>query len=728
MGEVDLQQPEYYINRELSWLEFNRRVLEQAKDAALPLLERLRFLCIFSTNLDEFFEIRVAGLKQQAARGAVQAGPDNLSAPDVLKRVSEIAHKLVAEQYRILNEIIPALAKEDILFLRRPLWNPKQASWIKRYFHSELLPVLSPLGLDPSHPFPRLLNKSLNFIVSLEGKDAFGRDSGTAVVQAPRSLPRLIHLPPECSKGPYDFVFLSSIIHAHVGDLFPGMKVTGCYQFRLTRNSELFVDEEEVDDLLRALEGELSSRQYGDMVRLEVSDQCPAEMSRFLLDQFHLGNDDLYQVGGPVNLNRLLAIHEMVDRPDLKYPGFTPGLPRRLTRSADLFEVIRRGDVLLHHPFESFAPVLDFVRQAAQDPSVLAIKQTLYRTGHESALVDALVDAARAGKEVTVIIELRARFDEEANIQLATRLHEAGAHVVYGVVGYKIHAKMLLVVRREGRRLLRYCHLATGNYHARTTRVYTDYGLLTCNKAIGDDVHKLFQQLTGLGRIIKLKKILQSPFTLHKTMLELIEREATFAQAGKEARIIAKMNALEEPQIIRALYKASQAGVKIDLIVRGVCCLRPGVAGLSENIQVRSIIGRFLEHSRIFFFHNGGDNLLYCSSADWMHRNFFSRVEICFSIEDARLRTRILNESLLNYLADNSQAWLMGSKGAYRRAKPGSHGVYRRAKPTSQKTRSAQRALLDMLAGQTADIPQEMDSKKESGYTNVTPFKRLNAR
>ncbi len=688
MADIDLKQPEFYINRELSLLEFNKRVLEQSIDVSIPLLERLRFLCICSTNLDEFFEIRVAGLKQQVMYGAVQAGPDNIGPAEALKRISEAAHRLVAEQYRLLNEtIIPELAKENIRFVRRTQWKPRQAAWVKRYFNNELLPVLSPLGLDPSHPFPRVLNKSLNFIVSLEGKDAFGRSSGVAVVQAPRSLPRLIHLPKEYSKGPYDFVFLSSIIHAHVGELFPGMKATGCFQFRLTRNSDLFVEEEEIKDLRLALEGELSTRQYGDAVRLEVSDNCPVEMANFLVQQFGLGQEDLYQVTGPVNLNRLLAIYDLVERPDLKYPAFVPSVPRRIEQAADIFSVVRRGDVLLNHPYESFAPVVDFVRQAASDPDVLAIKQTLYRTGSDSVLADVLVDAARAGKEVTVVVELRARFDEADNINVAIRLQDAGAHVVYGVVGYKTHAKMILVLRREGKRLRRYVHLGTGNYHARTARLYTDYGLLTCDKAIGDDVHKLFQQLTGLGRATKLKKILQSPFTLHKAMLGLIAREAEHAKQGKQAHIIAKMNAIDNPQIMQALYEASQAGVKIDLIIRGMCCLRPGVAGVSENIQVRSIVGRFLEHSRVFYFLNDDNPDFYCSSSDWMSRNFYRRVETCFPVEDSRLQARLLNEGLLPYLADNTQTWLMQSDGTYKRLKPG-----------NQKPRSAQQFLLQELA------------------------------
>jgi polyphosphate kinase len=686
-----LDQPELYINRELSLLEFNRRVLELAADPAVPLLERLRFLCISSSNLDEFFEIRVAGLKQQAAFGVEQPGADRRGAQETLKRIALEAHALVAGQYRLLNEtLIPELREQGISFVRRTHWNEKQAEWVKHYFHHELQPVLTPMALDPAHPFPRVLNKSLNFIVSLTGKDAFGRNSGVAVVQAPRLLPRLIPLPPALAQGTHDFVFLSSIIHAHVGDLFPGMQVTGCFQFRLTRNSELFVNEEEVDDLLRALEGELLMRHYGEAVRLEAADNCPPEMTRYLLDQFGLTPDDLYQMPGPVNLHRLLAVYEMAERPDLMYRPFAPGLPKPLSPNCDMFEAIKSGDVLLHHPFESFTPVLDFLRQAAADPNVLAIRQTLYRTGGDSLLVETLIEAARAGKEVTVVVELRARFDEAANIALANRLTDAGAHVLYGVVGYKTHAKMLLVVRREGRRLQRYAHLGTGNYHPGTARAYSDYSLLTCDKEITEDVHRLFHQLTGLGREIKLKKLLQSPFTLHKTLLRLIAREAEHARQGRPARIIAKLNALSEPQIIRALYKASQAGVKIDLIVRGVCCLRPGVAGVSENIQVRSVMGRFLEHSRVCYFHNAGDPFMVCASADWMSRNLLHRVETCFPIEDPALRARIFEQGLLPYLEDNTHAWLLQSDGGYKRLKPG-----------NQKPRAAQQWLLEKLAGES---------------------------
>jgi polyphosphate kinase len=684
-----LREPELYLNRELSQLAFNTRVLEQAKDQATPLLERLKFLCIASTNLDEFFEIRVARLQEQVASGSVHAGPDNMGALELLRQIEIETHRLVDEQYRVWNEdLIPALEREQIRFARRGEWTPAQIDWVRHHFEHELLPVLTPMGLDPSHPFPRILNKSLNFLVTLQGHDAFGRRGGIAIVQAPRALPRLIHLPKVCASGPHDFVFLTSIIHAHVGDLFPGMQVTGCYQFRVTRNSELFVDEEEADDLLRALEGELAARRYGDTVRLEVADNCPPDMTNYLLRQFELEQRDLYQVNGPVNLNRLMAIIDTVDRPDLKYPAFTPGLPRRLTRSKNLFEAIRQEDILLHHPFESFAPVIDFVRQAAADPQVLAIKQTLYRTGAESALVSALVSAARAGKEVTVVIELRARFDEEANISLATILQEAGAHVVYGVVGYKTHAKMVLVLRRERSRLRHYVHLGTGNYHARTARLYTDFGLFTCDDAIGEDVNKLFRQLTSLGRVPKLDKLLQSPFTLHTELLHKIAREAEHAHAGKPARIVAKMNALVEPQIIQALYEASCAGVRIDLIVRGVCCLRPGLPGVSENIRVRSIVGRFLEHTRVYWFLNGGEGPVgarktgdteeivpgsgevFCASADWMERNFFKRVEVAFPIEHKKLHERVVREALNFSLKDNTQAWELNADGNYRLLTP----------------------------------------------------------
>lgn len=685
MDAVNLENPDIYINRELSLLEFNRRVIDQAKDESMPLLERLKFLSIASTNLDEFFEIRVAGIKQQVKYKSLKTGPDNLTPTEVLKRISEVAHKLVEEQYQVLNEIIiPALAKEKIRIRRRGDWKPAVSRWVKKYFNSNVRPVLSPLGLDPAHPFPRVLNKNLYFIVSLDGKDAFGREARQAIIQAPRSLPRVVHIPPEHTTGPHDFALLSSIIHAHVDDLFPGMKVTGFYQFKVTRDSDLFVDDEEVDDLLRALEGELPSRRFSDAVRLEVAENCPDELSSFLLHIFGLTADDLYEVNGPVNLNRLLAVHELVDRPDLKFRGFIPNTPTRLENNPNIFDALHHGDILLHHPFQSFTPVIDFLRQAAADPNVLSIKQTLYRTGDDSIFVENLKAAARAGKEVTVIIELRARFEEEANIELASELQEVGAHVVYGVVGYKTHAKMLLVVRREGRSLRRYVHLGTGNYHARTARLYSDYGLLTCDKALSEDVNKIFHQLTGLGKAEKLKKLLQSPFTLHKNLLNFIEQEAEAARNGKEGRIIAKMNALVDPEIIKALYSASQAGVRIDLIIRGICCLRPGIKGVSDNIQVRSIVGRFLEHTRVFYFLAGGRELLFCSSADWMPRNLHHRVETCFPIEEKRPRDQVIQYGLMNYLSDNCQSWILQPDGSYKRSKPGN------AKP-----RASQQVLLE---------------------------------
>jgi polyphosphate kinase len=687
--DINLRSPEYYINRELSLLEFNRRVLAQARDKSTPLLERLFFLCISSSNIDEFFEIRVAGLKQQVAFGSTQSGSDNMSPSEQLQRISAVAHQLVDEQYHVLNEeVLPALKKADIHCIDRHNWNQKQQEWIKSYFNRELLPILSPVGLDPAHPFPQVLNKSLNFIISLEGKDAFGRNSGIAIVQAPRALPRLVQLPASCSPHEYDFVFLSSIIHAHANDLFPGMTVTGCYQFRITRNSDLLVSEEEVGDLMRALEGKLPTRRFAEAVRLEVPDNCPQEMIDYLMHQFNLQKNDVYQVNGPVNLNRLMAISSQVKRPDLKYPSFVPSVQNRLAKSSDIFEAIKKGDILLHHPFQSFNTVIDFVLAAAMDPDVLAIKQTLYRTEDDSSIVDALIKAANAGKEVTVVIELRARFDEEENIELANELQSAGAHVSYGVVGHKTHAKMSLVIRREGRQLKRYVHLSTGNYHAGTARQYTDYSFLTSDMAITDDVQKVFQQLTALGKPGKRKKILQAPFTLHKGMLDLIHCEAEFARKGKSARIIAKMNSLVEPTIIEALYQASQAGVKVDLIVRGICCLRPGIKGVSDNISVRSIVGRFLEHTRIFYFHNDGEYEVYLSSGDWMERNFFRRVETCFPVEEKRMKKKILKEGLQIYLSDNTQSWILQPDGSYKQSTPGN------ANP-----RSAQQSLLEDYCG-----------------------------
>ena len=674
---------EHFLNRELSLLAFNRRVLAQVADARVPLLERLRFLCIVSSNLDEFFEIRVAGLKEQIKLGSHAAGADGISPREVFRRVTDQAHQLIAEQYALLNSVIlPALEKEGIAFFRRSLWSDEQRAWIREFFVREVMPVLTPIGLDPSHPFPRVLNKSLNFAVELEGTDAFGRSSGTAIVQAPRALPRVIQLPRELCGMDYGFVFLSSVLHAYVGELFSGMNILGCYQFRVTRNSDLFVDDEEVKNLRIALQGELPQRHFGDAVRLEVADNCSETMTDFLRQQFSLERGDLYRVPGIVNLVRLMSVPDQVHRPDLMYASFQPGLPKELAKRYDIFASIRRHDILIHHPFQSFTPVIQLLQQAADDPLVVAIKMTVYRTGTDSVLMEHLLRAAEKGKEVTVVVELMARFDEEANLSIAARLEEVGAHVVYGVVGYKTHAKMLMVLRREDQGYRRYIHLGTGNYHPRTTRFYTDFGLLTANPEIGNDVNEVFKQLTGLGKASALKHLWQAPFALHSNMLEAIHAETEAARAGKPARIIAKMNSLLEPEIITALYAAGMAGVRIDLIVRGVCSLRPGVKGLSENIRVRSVIGRFLEHHRIFYFHANGKQNIYLSSADWMERNFFRRIEISFPVLEPRLKRRVLKEGLKPYLADNSQAWEMNSSGEYR------------IKPTRRRRVCAQELLL----------------------------------
>jgi polyphosphate kinase len=664
-----LDHRDYFLNRDLSMLEFNRRVFEMACDKNIPLLERLRFLCISSTNLDEFFEVRMAVQKQRMVMGSIRTGADGLTASEIIARAREKILSLVEDQYELLNEsLLPAMKDEGIRFLRREEWNEAQADWVRKFFKRELLPVLTPIGLDPAHPFPRLLNKILNFIVALKGKDAFGRESKYAIVQAPRSLSRVIRLPADIAQSEHCYVFLSSIIHAHVGDFFPGMKVKSCHQFRVTRNSELFVDEEEVEDLKQALAGELLERRFSAPVRLEVSTQCPAELSSFLLKQFELLDSDLYCVAGPVNLYRMAAVFDDVDRPDLKFPAFEQGIPLRLQQeNPDYFSIIQQGDILLHHPFQSFSPVVELLKQAASDPNVLAIKQTMYRVVPDSPIVDALVRAARANKEVVAVIELRARFNEKENIGLADRLSAAGVQVVYGVVGYKTHGKMMLIVRREGKQMRRYVHLGTGNYHSITSRYYTDFGLLSCAPELSEDVHTLFQQLTGLGKASRLKAMLSGPFTLQKGLLMRIEREADLVRAGGEGKIRAKMNGLEEPEIIQALYRASQAGVKIDLVVRGICCLRPGIKGVSENIRVRSVLGRFLEHTRVFYFHNGGEFEVFCASADWMSRNLLRRVETCFPVQHAELKREVISQGLKLYLSDNVSTWQLRPDGGYQR-------------------------------------------------------------
>jgi len=667
----ELEKPEYYINRELSLLEFNVRVLAQARDNKIPLLERLNYLCISSSNLDEFFEVRVASVLQMANIDPDAFSSDGLTPHEQLGQISAKAHELVEEQYHVLNNIlIPELEEEGIKFVRRDKWTDVQRKWLLKFFNVELLPILTPVGLDSAHPFPRILNKSLNFIISLTGKDAFGRNSGRAILQVPRALPRIIQLPAEeTDSGEHDFVFLSSIIHAFVNELFNGMNVKGCHQFRVTRNSDFFVDDDAIDDLLHAVEGELVMRNYGDEVRIEIDENCPEETVFFLKERFRLNSERVFHARGPVNLSRLQAIYNLIERPDLKFPPFKPYSPPQLGRKKNIFDAIKKQDILLHHPYESFLPVVEFIRQAAIDPNVLAIKQTLYRTGVDSPIVNALVKAARAGKEVTVVIELRARFDEKENINLASKLQDAAVHVVYGVVGYKTHAKMCLILRKEIKVLRNYVHLGTGNYHPKTAKLYTDYGLFSCNKELGEDVRRIFVQLTSLGKVTKLNKLLQSPFTLHNGLLKKIDREIENKKAGKPAKIIIKVNAVVEEQLIQALYRASQAGVKVQLIVRGVCSLRPGIEGLSENIEVRSIIGRFLEHTRIYAFENGGDWEVNGASADVMNRNMFSRVETFFPIESKKLHDRILQD-LDCYLKDNSQSWLLQRDGSYIQVQP----------------------------------------------------------
>ena len=663
-----------YIHRDLSLLQFNLRVLAQAASPRHPLLERLFFLIIFSSNMDEFFEIRVAGIMQKLNIGDVPSSPHGMRPSEVLKEISAVAHEAIDEQYRILNQdILPALAKEDIRYLRRDELNAEQSAWMKRYFIEQVLPVLTPISIDPAHPFPRLVNKSLNFIATLEGKDAFGRDINLAIVPAPRSLPRVIRLPNELTGGKEHHVMLSAVIHEHVGELFPGMNVTGCHQFRLTRNADLDLADD-VDDIAKALEGELENRRFGDKVRLEVTTDCPTPISDYLLEEFELHDNQLYRVNGPVNLTRLLFDFNI---PKLRYQSFTHIVPKpfrrefdKLDRSTSMFGAMRKGDVLVHHPFHAFSPIVNLLWQAASDPKVLAIKQTLYRSGTNSEIVQALAAAARNGKEVTAVIELRARFDEASNIAVANFLQEAGAVVVYGIVGYKTHAKLMLIVRREDDRIRRYVHLGTGNYHAANAKVYTDYGLFTADDDISEDVHKIFQELTGMGKPATLKKLLHAPFTLHDKLMSFIDDEIAHAKAGKRAHMIIKVNALTERRLIAKLYDASQAGVKIELILRSICCLRPQVKGLSENITVRSVVGRFLEHTRIYYFHNGGDERMYLGSADWMDRNLFHRVEVAFPIEDKKLFAQIYQDGLQNYLKDNVQAWTLTGDGRWQQVSP----------------------------------------------------------
>lgn len=668
------------LNREIGILEFNSRVLAQAEDSKIPLLERIRFLSIVSSNLDEFFEIRMAGIKEQLIDNPLKIGSDGRTIAESYDLVSKQAHDLVNRQYALYqNILIPQLQKVGIQFPLPNLWTNEQQAWAEDFFTDELLPLLTPIALDPAHPFPRVINKSLNFIVQLDGKDAFGRKANLAVVQAPRSLPRLVTMPKRLCGDQETFVFLSSFIQAFVYQLFPGMKVLGCHQFRVTRNSDLFVSDDEVTDLRQALQGELPTRHLGDAVRLETNINIPNDLLQRLCKENNLDNRDCYQVNGPVNLVRLAQLPDLVDKAKLTFSPYIPAFPFKQqsnTPVTSYFDRIKRADILLHHPYESFDPVLELLREAAKDPDVLAIKQTVYRTGDKSPVMEALIEAALNGKEVTVVLELLARFDEQTNINWAAKLEEVGAHVVYGVVGHKCHAKMLLIVRKERTNksgktsLVRYTHLGTGNYHPRTAKLYSDFGLMTCDPHISKDVHHVFQQLTGTGMHLETREIWEAPFTMLEQLVDHIRAETKAAKKGKKARIIGKMNALLEPTIIEELYKASQAGVKIDLIVRGVCALRPGVKGMSENIKVRSIVGRFLEHHRIYYFYAGGSEVLYLSSADWMDRNLLRRVEVAFPIKDAKLKQRVIQEGLLILLKDNASAWLMKSDGTYTKSKP----------------------------------------------------------
>jgi len=661
-----LRDPRLYINRELAQLEFVSRVLQQTLDEQVPLLERLRFLCITSLLVDEFFEVRVASLKQRILHHAAKPGADGMTATETLKAIRQRVLSLVREQYRVLHEVLmPQLEAEDIRFLQPQDWNGRQRTWLQRYFRRELMPVLSPLGLDPVHPFPRILTKSLNAAVELRGRDAFGHEANMALVRAPRSLPRVIRVPRSYTRGRHDFVLLGAVLHAFMDELFPGLEILGSYQFRVTRNSELLVDEEEIENLASALEAELMERGYAAAVRIETSMSCPPAVVKFLASQFELEGDDIYHYNGPVNLNRLSEAIPLIDRPDLKYPVFKPAVKLYFTAESDYFAILRRRDILLHHPYESFQPVIELLRQASRDPKVLAISQTLYRTGIDSQVVSLLIDAARNGKDVTVVVEIRARFDEEANINLATQLQRAGVQVVYGVVGRKMHAKMLLIMRRERKQIRKYVHLGTGNYHSGTATQYTDIGLLTTDDEITHDVHLVFRQLSGLGQEYKLKRLLYSPFTLHRQLIAKIRREEKNAREGLPAGIDVKMNALTEPKIIKALYSASRAGVPIRMLIRGMCCLRPGVKGVSDNIRVRSVVGRFLEHARVYHFVNAGQREIWCSSADWMERNLIQRVEVAFPIENDALQDRLIEECFTIPWQDDMAAWDMQPNGSY---------------------------------------------------------------
>jgi polyphosphate kinase len=657
-------RPEHFLNRELSWLEFNQRVLDEALDAKTPLLERLKFLCITSSNLDEFFEIRVAGLKQQIESETVERSMDGLTATETFKAVVRRVRKMVDDYYTCWRETIaPALAKNGIRILDVDELELADSAWLSQYFRTQVRPVLTPLAIDPAHPFPQLLNRSLNLIVRLELKRNRETHKHLAVVQIPRILPRMIKLPRE---GPgQDFVYLSRLIGHYLADLFPGTAILGYWPFRVTRNSELYIDEEETANLLKAVENELHNRRKGDAVRLEIDHKCPPIIRDALLKTFKLAEDDLYLIDGPLNPSRLMALYEGDHSPELRDSPFVAPGPAPFRDQEDLFACIRERDILLHHPYENFNSVVEFLEKAADDPDVLALKQTLYRTGGDRRIIGALENAVKNGKQVTAVVELRARFDEARNIDWARQLEESGVHVVYGLVGYKIHAKASLVVRREGHHIRRYVHLATGNYNPTTARQYTDVGLFTCRPEFGEDVTNFFNLLTGICQFQKTNKLLVAPFQLQEKLLQLIGREAQNAGRGLPARIIAKVNSLADRQIIEALYAASQAGVKIDLIVRGICCLRPGLKGASKNITVRSVVDRFLEHSRLYYFENACQPEIFISSADWLPRNLHRRIELAIPIEDGILRERLIHEILAGSLSDNIKARILNSDGVY---------------------------------------------------------------
>ena len=660
--------PEHFINRELSWLEFNQRVLDEALDKKNPLLERVKFFCIVSSNLDEFFEVRVAGVKQKIESELVERSVDGRTATETFRAITKRIRRMVEQQFTCWrNQLVPGLAKSGIRLLSYRELDRKDLAWTGKFYQSQVHPVLTPLSIDPAHPFPQLLNKSLNLIVQLETSSLGELQHRLAVVQVPRVLPRLVNLPRSDARR--DYVYLNRIIGHHLAELFPGMKLLGHWMFRVTRNSELYIDVEEEANLLNAVEKELHNRRKGDAVRLEVEIDCPSEIREQLLQTLNLSEDDLYIVDGPLNPTRIMTVYEGDHSPEIRDTPFVSTTARQLKDQHDLFAAIRDRDILLHHPYESFGTVIDFLEQAAEDPNVLAIKQTLYRTGGDLRIVGALMNAVRNGKQVTAVVELRARFDEANNILWARRLEEAGVHVVYGLVGYKIHCKVTLVVRRDADAIRRYLHLSTGNYNPGTAKLYTDIGLLTCREDFGEDATNLFNLLTGLCQFQGMRQFLVAPFELHSRMLSLIERETSNAKQGLPARIIAKMNALVDKQIIESLYRASQAGVKIDLIVRGICCLRPQTEGISKNISVRSIVDRYLEHSRVFYFENACQPEVFMGSADWMPRNFFGRIEVVFPILDGNLRERIASELLSVSLADTAKARILKPDGTYRRRK-----------------------------------------------------------